>query len=175
MKIAACASLVFFCSVTALADSWAFPKKLMKKEFEFGESKIVVEIDGRKSQGFPPHTLYIYAKGQLQAQYKNVAFDKVYTSEDNQFFVGASNTGIPGTAFVVFDAKGNLLREVKHRFVPPGMYTSQSITLIRRWFDEADPNVQFLIRDDRLVGVSIRGSNKQTYDLLKPDFGFRDK
>src|SRR5688572_33508631 len=116
MRYAMYAFLVLACSAAmVLADSWRYPKELIKKEFEFGESKLVLEIDGTKSQAWPPHTLSIYAGDQLLAKYKNVGFDKVYASNDNKFFVGVSNSGIPGTAFVVFDAQGNLLREEKDR------------------------------------------------------------
>ncbi|HEV2296835.1 MAG TPA: hypothetical protein VGR35_23545 [Tepidisphaeraceae bacterium] len=142
--------------------------------FEFGESKLVLEIDGTKSQHYPPHTLSVYVGDELLAKYKNVGFDKVYASKDNKFFVGVSNGGIPGTAFVVFDAEGNLLREEKHRFLPRALYTSQSVTVIRVWYDRENPNVEFDVRDGRLLAVFIRGSNNQRYNLLERDLGFRE-
>jgi hypothetical protein len=174
MKYMMCAICVLACAAAVLADSWMFPKKLIKNEHTFGDSKIVLEVDGTKDQGFPPHTLSIFTGDQLLAKYKNVGFEKVYSSMDNRFFVGVSNRGIPGTAFVVFDADGNLLREEKHRFLPYELYTSQSVTLVREWYDEKNPDVEFDVRDGRLAAVFIRGSNKQKYNLLERDLGFRE-
>jgi hypothetical protein len=159
----------------ALADSWFFPKELTREEYIFGGSKFVLEIDGTKDWGWPPHTLSIYRGDELLAKYRNVGFKKVYASKDNRFFVGVSNHGVPGTAFVVFDAEGNLLREEKHRFLPPGLYTKQSLVIWQHWYDEKNPEVQFDVTDGRLVRVFIRGSNQQKYDLLKRDLDFREK
>ena len=167
------AVLACCCAATARADSWVFPKELIRKEFKFGGSRLVLEVDGTKDRGSPPHTLSIHAGDQLLARYRNVAFDRVYASKDNKFFLGVSNGGIPGTAFVVLDAEGNLLREEKHRFLPHALYTSQSVTLVRVWFDEKDPGVEFDVRAGRLAAVFIRGSNGQRYNLLERDLGFR--
>ena len=116
MKHAAYAFLMLACATDlALADEWRFPKTLAKQEQTFGESKLVVEIDGTKGSAFPPHMLSIYAGDQLLAKYKNVAFQRVYASNDNKFFVGLSNHGIPGTAFVVFDAQGTRVARTRNR------------------------------------------------------------
>jgi len=175
MKHLTCAFLVLsWLAATASADSWIFPKKLVTKNSEFGESKLVLEIDGTKDQAFPPHTLSVYGGGQLLAKYRNVGFHKVYASKDNKYFVGLSNSAIPGTAFVVFDAAGNLLREEKHDFLPHAMYTFRSITVLRVWFHEKNPDVEFDVQDGRLVGVFVRGSNNQKYNLLQRDLDFRE-
>jgi hypothetical protein len=176
MKYAMYAVLVLAgCVATVQADSWSFPKKLIKKEFEFGDTKLVLEIDGTKNQGYPPHTLSIYSGDELVAKCQNIGFEKIYASDDNKFFVGVSNSGIPGTAFVIFDADGKLLREEKHRFLPRELYTARSITLVRAWFDEENPDVKFEVSEGRLSAVFIRGSNKQKYNLMEPDIGFREE
>jgi hypothetical protein len=56
-------------------------------------------------------------------------------------------------------------------FLPPGLYTERSFAIIKHWYDEKNPEVQFDVTDGRLVSVFIRGSNKQKYDLLKTDLG----
>lgn len=174
MKYVLCAICVLACSAAALADRWAFPEKLVRTEHVFGETKIVLEVDGTKSHLYPPHTLSIYAGDELLARYKNVGFEKVFASSDNRFFVGLSNDGIPGTAFVVFDAAGNLLREVKHPFLPAGMYTQQSITRLRQWYDDKDPGVEFDTSNGVLHAVLVRGSNRQKYSLLERDLKPRE-
>jgi hypothetical protein len=81
---------------------------------------------------------------------------------------------IPGTAFVIFDASGNVIREMKHQFLPRRVHTKSSVTVVREWFDEANPDVQFKMSDGALDAVLIRGSNSQRYDLLERDLGFKE-
>ena len=69
--------------------------------------------DARENTRWPLFELMIYKGDELQAKYRNIGFDKIFASEDNRYFLGVSNTGIPGTAFVIFDSDGKLLREVK--------------------------------------------------------------
>ena len=171
MKAVAWTTLVIACcSAMVLADSWRYAAKLITTEQKFGDTRIVLEIDGRKHQGFPPHTMSIFDKDRLVAKYPNVGFDKIHASEDKQFFLAVSNGGIPGTAFIIFDREGNLIREMKHRFMPDAIYISRSVTLIRAWYDEEKPDVRFDVQNGHLVGLSIRG--KQRFDLLKRDLGF---
>lgn len=170
MKYAIYALLLLVFAVTSVSgDSWEFKKELIRTEFKLGASKLVTEIDGTKDQFFPPHSLYIYKGEQLLAKYNNVGFDHVYASKDNKYFAGVSNFGIPGTAFIVFDADGNLLRELKHSYLRKDVYTSRSPTITRTWIDEESPDIEFVLQNNRLEAVLIRGSNKQKYDLLKED------
>jgi hypothetical protein len=157
---------------SALADSWVYPKEVTRKTYDFGKSRIVLEVDATRNWTYPDHTLFIYLDVELMARYRNVAFEQIHASKDNEYFVGLSNRGIPGTAFVIFDAKGNLIREEKHRFLPTAIYTSRSVTLSRVWFDSAKPEVEFKVEPNRLAGILVWGSNKQRYDLLRADLGF---
>src|ERR671913_2621947 len=126
----------------SVADSVEYPRTLTNRPFEFGKSKVVVTVDGRQRDRYPAHTLTIYYDGSVVAKYPNVGFEQIHASQDHRYFVGLSNTGLPGTAFVVFDAQGNLLREEKHRFMPPLMYTVRSAGLIAEvWFDDKKPDV----------------------------------
>ena len=167
------AAILFAAAGPAFADKWSFPPEVQKQTFEFGKSKLVIEIDGTRDRGFPPHTLSIHLNGELMAKYRNVGFSKVYASEDNRYFVGLSNDGIPGTAFIIFDAQGNLIREQKHRFLPHAMYTGWSVTRVREWFNEAHPAVEFKADTLGLGAVFVQGSNGQRYDLLRPDLGWK--
>jgi hypothetical protein len=160
-------------SALVRGDSWVFPDKLVKRSFDFGRTKVVLEVDGTKDRGFPPHILSVYADGALAAKYRKVGFEHLYVSKDKRYFVGLSNEGIPGTAFVIFDAEGNLLREVKHAHMPYGIYTDTSVTLIRKWFEAQRP-VKFKVEEGRLVGVLVWGTRVKQYDLLQADLGFED-
>ena len=154
----------------SVADSISWEKTVTDRSFEFGKSKIVVTVDGRRADRYPTHTLTIYLDGAVVAKYPNVGFQQIHASKDHRHFVGLSNTNLTGgTAFVVFDAEGRLFREEKHRFMPPLMYTTRSAGLIAEvWFDEKKPDVTF---EGGLQSVLVRGSNGRRYNLLKRDFG----
>ena len=161
-------------SSKSLEDSWIYPAEVTKDTQRFGKSTITLEVDATQNQSFPEHTLRIELDGKLKAQYRNVGYKILFASKDNRYFVGLSNHGIPGTAFIIFDADGNLIREEKHRFRDYRIYTSQSVTIIRTWYNEESPEVEFKIADDnRLIAVHVRGSNGRMFDLMKPDLGFQ--
>lgn len=155
------------------ADSWAFEPKVTEKVYEFGESKIVLKVDATKDQQWPEHTLSIYLGDELMAQYKNVGFEQIFASPDNKYFLGVSNSGIPGTAFVIFDREGNLIREEKHNYMAMSIYTEISVTLVRTWYDSKNPGVEFVSDGDRLTKVLIRSHTNKTYNLLYRDREYR--
>lgn len=147
-------SLLILCCACGLllADSWAYPRELQTKTHEFGNSKITVEIDGTGNTGFPPHAMSVFRDGAVVACIPNIAFEQVHASADQRYFVGLSNSGIPGTAFVVFDADRNLIREVNHPFMPKGIHTTMSVTVSRVWFDAREPAVEFEVDPRGLRG-----------------------
>jgi hypothetical protein len=155
------------------ADTWSYPAEIVTDTHEFGRSKIELRVDGTQSRVYPPHTLLINLDNELVAKYQNVGFKTLYSSTDNQYFVGLSNGGIPGTAFVVFDAKGNLLRELKHNHMQLDMHTLRTVTLVRHWFDDENPAVEFELGTHGLRSVWVNGSNGQLYDLLSANLNFK--
>jgi hypothetical protein len=151
----------------ATADSWRFEPEEKQRVETFGATKVVLTTDARKDRQYPDFVLSIYAKDKLLAKYRGVAFQQIFASPDGSRFVGLSNQGLPGTAVVVFDNKGNLLLEVKHRFAAFD-YCDESVTLIRKWYDEDKPDVQF-IPDEKLggyKGITVRDCKGNTSDLL---------
>ena len=172
MKLGTALAVLLCVCGAARADSWSYAREVTNTTHEFGKSRIVLEVDATRNQSYPDHTLFIYLGGQLMAKYRNVGFDQIHASNDNEYFVGLSNSGIPGTAFVIFDARGNLIREQRHRFMPMGIYTTMSVTLRRVWLDLEKPEVEFKADKDRLLSLLVLGSNKQRYDLLRPDLGY---
>ena len=172
-RIALLCVLVIGIPAVSYGDSWAFEAKVTEKEYEFGKTKIVLKVDAVKDQSYPEHTLFIYLDGELMAQYKNVGFEKIFASKDSKFFLGVSNSGIPGTAFVIFDKEGNLLREEKHNFMAMSIYTEISVTLHRKWYDPEKPGVEFITDGKRLGKVLIRSHTGKTYNLLYRDQEYR--
>lgn len=175
MRTTVISSVVLACIIgLVFADSWSFPPKVEQKVYEFGESRIVLEVDARHNHLYPDFILSIYLAGQLTAKYRNVGFDQLCPSPGNEYFVGLSNKGLPGTAFVVFDKHGSLIREQKHQFADSRIYTSVSVTLIREWYDNKNPGVQFEEDGGHLRRVWVKGSTNQRYDLLDRKLGLPD-
>ncbi len=115
----------------AYADSWYFEPKRTSDVHEFGDVKIELVCDARKNSRWPLFELMIYKNDELQAKYRNVAFDQIFASDDNEFFLGVSNSGVPETAFVIFGSNGRLLREVKQTFLMVNIQ-SQFVTINKR-------------------------------------------
>jgi len=148
------------------ADSWRFdPIKKDRVEI-FGDSKIVLTTDARNNQKYPDYTLSIYKKDELRAMYRGVAFEDIFPSPDNTRFVGLSNRGLPGTAVIIFDNDGNLLLEVKHG-VATFDYCDESITLVRRWYDEKHPDVKYVVdaKNGGYESVTVRDCRGKEQDL----------
>lgn len=154
-------------SSIAIADSWKFDPVKKDRVETFGETKIVLTTDARKNRQYPDFVLAIYGNNELFAKYRGVSADKIFASQDNSHFLGLSNSGLPGTAVVLFDKKGNLLLEVKHRTATFD-YCDESVTLIRTWFDAENPDVRFVV-DEKYGGyksITLRDCRGNTVDLM---------
>jgi len=163
-----CLTFVAFLPQSAFADSWKYDPVEKSNVETYGDIKIIRTTDARKDRQYPDFLLSIYFKDELLAKYKGVAFQKLFASPDNSRFVGLSNHGLPGTAVVVFDDKGNLLLEAKHGLAAFD-YCDESVTLVRRWYDEDKPDVQF-VPDEKYGGyknITVRDCKGKTEDLLK--------
>lgn len=157
---------IAFCS-TAVADSWTFPAERVEKTFVFGDTKIVRIRDARTDQKFPEFTLQIFEKDQLRTQVQRVSFERIFASPDQRVFVGLSNAGIPGTAVVVFDRHGAIVLLVNHG-IAQFDYCDESVTLVRRWYDEGNPQVTFPSdgKTTGTSGITLRDCRGETVDLL---------
>lgn len=157
---------VAFCT-TAVADSWTFPAERVEKTFVFGDTKIVRIRDARTDQKFPEFTLQIFEKAQFRTQVQRVSFEQIFASPDQRVFVGLSNEGIAGTAVVVFDCHGSIVLLANHG-IAQFDYCDESVTLVRRWYDETNPQVTFS-SDGKATGTSgitLRDCRGETVDLL---------
>lgn len=130
--IAVAASLVS--GASAWADSWSFDPIRKEQRYTFGDSVIVLTVDATENQEYPLFLFQLYLKDKLQAQLSDVGFDAVFASDDNSLFVGLSNSGLPGTAVMIFSARGNIRLLVQHG-IAAFDYCDFSVTLARRWHD----------------------------------------
>src|SRR6266849_2722232 len=117
---------VAFASI-AIADSWSYKPIKQDRTDEFGPIKVVLTTDATKNRQWPEFTVQVLRDGLMQAQYRGIAFERLYAAPDRSVFVGLSNGGIPGTAIVVFGPAGELRLLVDHG-VAEFDYCEKSVT-----------------------------------------------
>jgi hypothetical protein len=132
---------LFVCPATE-ADQWYFEKEVVEDSFEFGETTIVRTRDSTTNQLWPEYSIAIYQGDELMAKYKGVSFEFIFASEDNTDFIGLSNSGLPGTAFVWFRSSGTLNILMNHGHFEPD-YCAKSVTINRHWLDRKNPDLRF--------------------------------
>jgi hypothetical protein len=170
MKRVLVAIAVALCCLLVRADSpGPFPATLVERVFDFGRSKVVVEVDGREQKGLPSYTLRIFLDGKAVASCPDTGCQRVFASDDGQYFVGLSNSGVPWTAFIIFDAQGRIIRKVDHGALPARMYTHRTSRFVREWFDRDRPSVLFRVEDGQLVDVFVWGSQQRWFNVMKED------
>lgn len=162
--------ILFTFPVGVLADSWSYEKKEIIRKYNFGTISITHTIDARLDQQYPDYILKIENNKELLAQYRNVSFDNIYASKDNNTFVALSNDGLPGTAILVFNGKGDLKLEIKHYF-GNFEYCSKSVTRVREWYSKENAQFKFVydeknkITDMRLY--TCKGENVSLYKVIE--------
>lgn len=160
----------------AFADKWKFEDVKKESKYKFGDVVITRIVDARQDQYSPDHIIKIERKSNLAALYRNVSFQEIFASKDNKTFVGLSNGGIPGTAIVIFNNKGELKIEIKHDFGNFD-YCKKSVTLIREWYEGKNSKFEFLydknnnITDMRLL--TCKGKTVSLYDVIERAYNKR--
>ena len=150
----------------ARGDSWSFPREITTDEYSYGDVRIIRTRDARSNEQYPEWAIHIYRGSELRALYRGVSFEVLAASDNNRVFVGISNSGLPDTAIIVFDADGNL--RLLQRHVPNTFdYCQESITLVREWYDEEQPDLRFDYDDDGdFRSISVRGCKGERIDLM---------
>lgn len=153
--------------VRVYGDSWSFEKRSTDKTYQYGNTKIVMTRDATKDQKYPDYILQIYYMNELSAQYRNVAFEHLFASPDNNTFIGLSNSGLPGTAVVFFGKEGELRLEIKHN-IGHFEYCEESSTVHRVWYDAEKPDVKFVMNktNDVVENITLRDCNGKTVSLF---------
>ena len=148
------------------ADSWSYPARRDDRVYSYGDTKIVLTVDGRKSRKSPDFILSIYEKGHLQSRLRNIWFEQIFPSPDRSMFVGLSNRGIPGTAVIIFGRQGAIGLLAMHG-VAEFDYCEKSVSVVRRWYDDEKPEVTFQPEGERtgIAGITVRDCRGQTVDI----------
>lgn len=157
-------SAVLAIASSAIADSWDYKPIKEDQVHEFGPIKIVLTTDATIDRKWPEFTMRVLRNGVMQAQYRGLAFERLYAAPDRSVFVGLSNSGIPGTAIVVFGPSGDL-RLLVHHGIAEFDYCRKSVTLERRWFDEERVEIKFDDKESKPSGISLRDCRGNRVDL----------
>ena len=137
-----------------------------EKKHIYGDATIIMKVN--PSEPDFEISISIFYKEKFKAKFEGVSFERLFPSPKNDYFLGVSNSGIPGTAFVLFNKYGELLREVKHDFFDFIPYCHESIVCDRTWYNEAKPDVEFVLDDGRLRKVLVTGCDGKRYNLYDP-------
>ena len=143
------------------ADSWKLQAsdKVYKFAGDITFTYVIDPIDGGRWAKF---AVKVYQGGRLLAQYGSIGFDELIASPDGSLFIGLSNSGIPGTAVVVFGRHGNLLLHVQHD-VARFDYCDETISLVRDWYIAGRDSVQF---GEGLAEISLLDCRGKRVNLL---------
>lgn len=140
MKQKVLALVLCLCASTAVqADSWTFKDDV--RTWRFSNLKVEAITDALRD-GSAHQYVRITKGSKVLAMLNGVGFETLIESPDKRLFVGLSNSGLPGTAAVVFDHEGRLMLYASHG-ASNLAYCRASVTIDRTWFDAANPDVQF--------------------------------
>ena len=133
--------------------------KTSTSSLEFGDIKATLNVTYSTSPLIKPEYVLSLHKGdELLAKLPGVGVQVLTASKDHSMLVGLSNSTSPGTAFIILDNRGNLLREVKHMSVALDYCIKDDSSYKAVWFDPKRPNIQFeYAADDKtIIDVLIR-------------------
>ena len=99
----------------------------------------------------------------MLAEHPATGFPQVFADAESRFFLGVSNKGLTKTAWVVVDRDGRIIRSQAHGKGPK--YCQMSVTLVRTWYDEKQPGVQFKVEAGKLKEVKIRDCEGKSISL----------
>ncbi|MCF6281895.1 MAG: hypothetical protein L3J28_06730 [Candidatus Polarisedimenticolaceae bacterium] len=150
--------LLLAIATPSLAITWHKPTNVIETKtssssLEFGDIKVIMDVTYSTSPLIKPEYIVSMYKGEeLLAKLPGVGVQVLTASANNSVFVGLSNTTMPGTAFIILNNKGELLREVKHISVALDYCIKNDGLNKAVWFDPKRPNIQFKYAPD---GVSV--------------------
>jgi len=147
-------------------DKWRLEPEVKDTEFVFGNTRIVLQYDSTADLYFPQYTVRIYLKGRLVGELADIGFERVFANPENTYFLGVSNDGLTKQAYVIFNSDGKLLLTQPHDLSKVN-YCKASVALIRQWYDEDNPSVEFKVGNGRLTDVIINHCSGTRYSLMQ--------
>jgi hypothetical protein len=165
--------ILLLISTPSMAINWHKPTNVIETKtassyLEFGDVKVTMDVTYSTSPLIKPEYVLSMLKGEdLLAKIPGVGIQVAQGSIDNSVIVGLSNSSVPGTAFIILNKKGELLREVKHISVAFDYCFENREMKKAIWFDPKKPNIQFeYARDGETVtDVTIQNCKGEQVSL----------
>ncbi len=165
------ASFAILSPVVVIADKWdsgSVPKP-SSKTYLLGDATCHESTKSltRPGQMMPRADYYFNCERNQKALFSlPFGAELISLSNDRQFAMGVSNHGLHDHAFWIINSQGKVIAERRHsRHGGSLEYCRQTITLIRKWFDKANPDVDFIVRDNQLLDVKINSCSKKRLSL----------
>ena len=167
-KVICALTLSLWVCGTVSADTW-FYNKDHSETWGFANDEFrISSVTDVKTRHEAHEYLEIVSHGKVLAVLNGVGIDTLAASPDEALFVGLSNSGIPGSAVVIFNRKGEVLLLVPHRELRFD-YCEESVSVVRTWHGSKAADVHF-DEDDQLAGISLLDCRGQRINLLQADF-----
>ena len=163
LRLGASLTLLALLATTAVADSWIYKDHM--EIWRFGHGLRVDVVTDALSRYEAREYVKVTRNGKVLATINGAGFEILAASPKENVFVGISNSGLPGTAVVVFNKKGELLLFVRHG-IARFDYCSESITVDRTWHGSKAKDIQFENEYD-LSGISLLDCHGKRVNLLK--------
>jgi hypothetical protein len=171
------ASLAFIVAmvlfVPAFADMPPTRRAKTEQTFRFGAVKIVQSFDSIRDPTSPEFKVRVFKNDKLLLQLNGASYDSFFAAPNQLLFVGLSNSGWPGTAAIVFDDRGRILLLADHSSAQFD-YCHETSTLLKEWYDDSRPEVEFHIPDVRkglAPSISLRDCYGKTVNLVDTVLG----
>lgn len=169
------ALLLLAITTPSLAITWhkqtnVIETKTASSSLEFGEVKVTMDVTYSTSPLIKPQYVLSVTKGdELLAKIPGVGVQVIQGSIDNSIIVGLSNSSVPGTAFIILNNKGELLREVKHISVAMDYCFENKELKKAIWFDPKNPNIEFVYARDGVTVTDISIQNCKGEQVSLPE------
>ena len=135
-------------SLTALSDMPSIKRIKTEKTSSFGAIKIIQSYNSVRDPMSPEFKVQVFKNGKLLLQLNDSYYENFFAAPNQLLFVGLSNSGWPGTAVIVFDDRGRISLLADHS-ASQFAYCEETSTMLKQWYDDAHPEVQFQIPDAR--------------------------
>ena len=141
-------------------------------KLEFGDIRVTQEIKISGRPTIPPEYVLSIHKGEkLLARLPHVGVQFLTASNGHKLFVGVSNLTYPGTAIIIFDDRGRLLREIKHMSVALDYCEANPDLHKGVWYDPENSKVEFEYAADGETVVDVlindcRGNRVSLPDII---------
>lgn len=150
------------------ADMPSTERMKTEQTSSFGAIKIIQSYNSIRDPMSPEFKVRVFKNGQLLLQLNDAYYENFFAAPNQLLFVGLSNSGWPGTAVIVFDDRGRILLLADHG-ASQFTYCEETSTLLKRWYDDDKPEVQFRTPDvHKGIGpsISIRDCHGNMVNLL---------